>query len=542
MRGCLRVRRASESGQVIGVPMAGDDESETPWLRLPSRRSKKVKIEGPLPPQVKAVLGAQVFVEKDGLPSALVNQIKRIAAFQNPEFYKKQALRLSTALTPRVIGCAEDLPKHVGLPRGCLDALQDLLGEHEIELSLQDERSVGAPLDLSFDGCLTTLQTDAVRALLAHDTGVFVAPPGTGKTVVGTKLIAERARTTLVLVHRTQLLEQWRAQLGLFLDLKPSEIGQIGGGKRKPNGRLDVAMIQSLVRRDEVDDLVSTYGHVVVDKCHHVPAVSFERVMREARARYVTGLTATPQRRDGHHPILQYQLGPVRFSVEPRSEAARRRFEHRLIVRDTSFELSLPEPSGIQEIYGRIAVDTGRNEQILDDVIRALDEGRSPVLLTERREHLDYFAKRLKNLTRHLVVLQGGMGAKQRREVVAQLASIPEDEERLLLATGRFLGEGFDDARLDTLFLAMPVSWKGTLVQYAGRLHRRHSDKSEVRIYDYVDRKVPMLARMFDRRMKGYRAMGYSLGSMGEQSGAGQEKCVVEYEQGVLREIEGAEF
>jgi superfamily II DNA or RNA helicase len=281
---------------------------------------------------------------------------------------------------------------------------------------------------------------------------------------------------------------------------------------------------------------------VVVDECHHVPAVSFERVMRETRARYVTGLTATPQRRNGHHPILQYQLGPVRFSVDPRSEAAKRRFEHRLIVRDTSFILGPPEPSGIQEIYGRIAADTRRNKQILDDVIRALDVGRSPVVLTERREHLDYFAERLKNLARHLVVLQGGMGVKQRREVVAQLASIPDGEERLLLATGRFLGEGFDDARLDTLFLAMPVSWKGTLVQYAGRLHRRHSGKTEVRIYDYVDRNVPMLARMFDKRMKGYRAMGYSLGREDDQTDAEQQECIVEYDQDVLYQLEDAEF
>jgi len=537
------VRHASETGQVVGVPMAEDEESETPWLRLPSRRRKKVKVDGPRPPNVKAVLGSQLFVEKNGLPSALVNQIKRIAAFQNPEFYKKQAMRLSTALTPRVIDCAEDLPQYVGLPRGCLDALQELLSEHQIGLTLQDERTDGNPLDLKFNGTLTDLQKDVVRALLPHDFGVFVAPPGTGKTVVGTHLIAERARTTLVLVHRTQLLDQWRTQLALFLDLKPSEVGQIGGGKRKANGRLDVAMIQSLVRRDEVDDLVSTYGHVVVDECHHVPAVSFERVMRETRARYVTGLTATPQRRDGHHPILQYQLGPVRFSVDPRSEVAKRRFEHRLIVRDTGFTLGGPEPSGIQEIYGRIATDPRRNEQILDDVVRALEEGRSPVLLTERREHLDYFAARLKNLARHLVVLQGGMGVKQRREVVAQLASIPDGEERLLLATGRFLGEGFDDARLDTLFLAMPVSWKGTLVQYAGRLHRRHSDKTEVCIYDYVDRNVPMLARMFDRRMKGYRAMGYSLGPEdGRPDDDHLRERIVEYDKDVLHQLEDAEF
>ncbi len=508
----LLARRASEAGQIVGVPMAeegGDEESETPWLRLPSRRTKRVPIEGPLPQAVQVVLGSQLFVEKAGLPPALVNQIKRIAAFQNPEFYKKQAMRLSTAVTPRVIQCAEDLPRYVGLPRGCLGSLQELFVEHGIELDVQDERSEGGPLNLAFQGVLTDLQEDVVRAFRSYDTGVFVGPPGTGKTVVGTHLIAQRARTALVLVHRTQLLDQWRTQLAMFLGLKPGEIGQIGGGKRKANGRLDVAMIQSLVRRDEVDDIVAGYGHVVVDECHHVPAVSFERVMREARARYITGLTATPQRRDGHHPILRYQLGPVRFAVDPRSEAAKRPFEHRLVIRETDFSMNPPESSGIQDIYSHIVADSRRNEQILEDVVRALAEGRSPVLLTERREHLEYFAERLEGRVQHMVVLQGGMGAKQRREAARRMTEIPAGEGRLLLATGRFLGEGFDDARLDTLFLAMPVSWKGTLVQYAGRLHRRHDSKKEVRIYDYVDRSVPALARMFEKRMRGYRSMGY---------------------------------
>jgi superfamily II DNA or RNA helicase len=314
-----------------------------------------------------------------------------------------------------------------------------------------------------------------------------------------------------VLVHKTPLLDQWRAQLALFLDLETSEIGQIGGGKRRATGRLDVAMLQSLVRLDRVDDLVAGYGHVVVDECHHVPAVSFERVMREVRARYVTGLTATPRRRDGHDPILEYQIGPVRYSVDPRSLAAARPFEHRLVVRETGFALAAAEAPGIQELYGLLAADPDRNERILEDVVQALEEGRSPLLLTERREHLDLFAERLGRVARHVVVLHGGMSPKRRREVAARLAAIPDGEERLLLATGRFIGEGFDDTRLDTLFLALPVAWRGTLVQYAGRLHRKHLGKDEVRVYDYVDRGVPMLARMFEKRRLGYRSMGYRI-------------------------------
>ncbi|MFH1756369.1 MAG: DEAD/DEAH box helicase family protein, partial [Candidatus Latescibacterota bacterium] len=269
--------------------------------------------------------------------------------------------------------------------------------------------------------------------------------------------------------------------------------------------------------RNEVHDLVGEYGHVIVDECHHIPAVSFEQVMQKVRAKYITGLTATPHRRDGHHPILRFQLGPVRYSIDPKSQATERSFEYRLVPRETAFKLdSQSADIGIQEIYRQLSLDETRNDLILDDVISALDEGRSPILLTERRDHLELLAERLRGFAKNLIVLRGGMGKKQQRATTVQLTSIPDDEERLILATGRFIGEGFDDARLDTLFLAMPVAWRGTLVQYAGRLHRKHGLKKEVRIMDYVDRNVPMLNRMFNKRMRGYRAMGYSLGDSSE--------------------------
>ncbi len=529
-------RDASERGQVLGVRSSGElgEEEAKPWLRKPSRKARVPAIAGPVPAQVRAVLGQQIFVEKRGLPSPLLNQIKRLAAFQNPEFYEKQAMRLSTARTPRVIGCAEETVLHIGLPRGCRADLEELLRSHGIALVVQDERTDGEPLEVAFHGELTAVQQRAAADLLGHDAGVFVAPPGSGKTVVGAHVIAARGRSALVLVHRTQLLDQWRSQLALFLDLPLRDVGQIGGGKRKVTSRLDVAMIQSLVRRDQVDDIVGSYGQFVVDECHHVPAVSFERVMREVRARHVLGLTATPQRRDGHHPILEFQLGPLRHRIDPKSQAGRRRFEHRLFVRETSWalEASADRPR-IQDLYRRLAVDAERNRMIVDDVVQALEEHRSPILLTERRDHLEFFEDQLRGVARNLVVLRGGMGVKQRREVAGQLATIHEDEERLLLATGRFIGEGFDDARLDTLFLAMPVSWRGTLVQYSGRLHRSHHGKVDVRIFDYVDRRVPMLARMFDKRLAGYRAMGYQVAdARGRDEPSKASSYVIEYDDG----------
>lgn len=456
------------------------------------------------------MVAQRIFVETRGLPSALINRIKRLAAFQNPEFFKKQKMHLSTALTPRVIACFEDLPEHVALPRGCFDALRELLNEHDIHLSVVDKLQNGAPCTHIFHGTLTAVQQQAVKELLKHDIGIFVAPPGSGKTVVGAYLTAARHCSTLVLVHRKPLLDQWVAQLSQFLDLPKKEIGTIGSGKSKPTNVLDVAMIQSLVRKHEVSDLIAGYGQVIVDECHHLPAVSFERVLSEVKARYVVGLTATPYRRDGNQAIIHLQCGPTRFSLHRKQHSQDESFVRRLIVRETSFTLPATD-SGItiQELYARLSTDRQRNQIILDDIRQTLAEGRSPILLTERKDHLEFFAENLRETVRHMVVLHGGMGTKKRRAVMDQLAAIPDDEERLILATGRYIGEGFDDARLDTLFLALPISWKGMLVQYAGRLHRQYSGKEEVRVHDYMDNSVPMLGKMHNKRMRGFRAMGY---------------------------------
>jgi len=534
----LIAREATDRGSVVGVRTAiTDEEGPTPWVKLPSRKPSPLVINKPLPRVVRAVLSQKLFVDKTDLPSPLLNQIKRLAAFQNPEFYKKQSMRLSTATTPRVITCAEDLPQFVALPRGCRSELEALLRDYGVSVEIEDQRVDGERLRVQFRGKLTSVQQAAADALCAHDIGVFVAPPGVGKTVVGTFLVAARSCSTIILVHRQPLLDQWLAQLSLFLGLEPKQIGQIGAGKRTGNGQLDVAMIQSLVRKDSVQDIVAQYGQVIVDECHHLPAVSFERVLAEAKARYVVGLTATPQRRDGHHPITTMQLGPVRFAVNAKSQAAQRPFAHTLVVRETGFKNLCEKPPSVQELYAALAADATRNELILDDVIGALEQKRSPILLTERRDHLEYFAAQLSRIARHVVVLQGGMSATARCEINRQLAAIPDAEERLVLATGRYIGEGFDDARLDTLFLALPVSWKGTLIQYAGRLHRLHSAKHEVRIFDYVDREVPVLLRMFQKRLRGYRGLGYARGEapLGLQDPG--HDLVVEYDEEVPRPL-----
>jgi len=330
----------------------------------------------------------------------------------------------------------------------------------------RDERYSGTPLGTRFLGMLTTEQQAAVDALLAHDTGVLAATTAFGKTVVAARLIAERNTNTLVLVHRQQLLDQCVARLRAFLDIDADRIGVIRGGRKRPTGFIDVATIQSLVRRGEVSDLVADYGHLIVDECHHLSAVSFEAVARAVKAKYVLGLPATVTRKDGHHPIIFMQCGPIRYRVDARKQASARPFSQRVVVKETAFRAERKKADAlgsIQELYGLLARDDARNEMIFDDVLSALEAGRSPVVITERKDHLQAIAERLMKFAKNVIVLKGGMKAKQRDQAIETLESVPEGEERVIVATGRYLGEGFDDARLDTLFLTMPISWRGTL-------------------------------------------------------------------------------
>ncbi len=510
-------RDAESRGRVTGVRFVLAEEGGEPetWNSPPSRKHREAPIKAPLPSEFELVLGDQIYISKDCLPPPLRNRLLRIAAFQNPEFYRAQAMRLSTYDKPRIIGCAEDLPQHIGLPRGCLDDLLALLKELKIKPAIRDERVAGKALEVNFTGTLRAEQEAAAAAMLAHDTGVLSATTAFGKTVLAAYLIAARGVNTLILVHRQQLMEQWVERLAMFLDVPAKSIGRLGGGHKKLTGKLDVALIQSLCRKGVVDDRVADYGHLIVDECHHLSAHSFELVARRAKARYVCGLSATVTRKDGHHPIIFMQCGPIRHRVDAKQQAESRPFSHHVIVRPTGFRtLAETDPDRrieYQNLCAELMRCTRRNEMIRDEVFAALREGRSPLVLTERTEHVETLTDLLRPHVSHLVVLQGGMGRKALREAMEQLAAIPDDEARVVIATGKFVGEGFDDPRLDTLFLTMPVSWRGIVAQYAGRLHRLHDGKREVRIHDYADLDVPMLARMFDKRCAGYEAVGYTI-------------------------------
>jgi superfamily II DNA or RNA helicase len=497
------------------VAEADEEDDRAPWAAPASRRRGVTPIVGPLPESLELVVGDQIYIAKEGLPPALRNRLVRLAAFQNPEFYRAQSMRLPTYDKPRIIQCAEDLVQHIALPRGCLDEARELLKELKIRSVVRDERFPGTTLSVTFQGELRPDQVAAAEAMAAHETGVLAATTAFGKTVLASWLIARRKVNTLVVVHRQALLEQWVERLSAFLGVPAKTIGRIGGGRKKASGVLDVALVQSLVREGIVDDRVGGYGHLIVDECHHLSARSFELVARRAKARFVTGLSATVTRKDGHHPIVFMQCGAVRYRVDARQQAAARPFVHHVVVRPTSFRRVDPPEQDVRNefqcLYAKLTADNLRNQLICADVLTSLREGRSPLVLTERTDHLRELARLLGPAVPHLITLQGGLGKKELQALGERLAAIPDNEGRAILATGRYIGEGYDDPRLDTLFLTLPVSWRGTVAQYAGRLHRLRDGKREVRIYDYADLDVPMLSRMFDRRCRGYEAIGYKI-------------------------------
>ncbi len=489
----------------LDVTFIDEEDMKEPWKRT-APVSKK--LAGNMPTSLTVTLGNLIYFEKALISQALANRLIRLAAFQNPEFYKAQAMRMSVWDTPRVIGCAENYPNHIALPRGCLEAAQDLLRDNSIRCDLRDERYAGESIDVVFSGTLRIDQEAAVSAMLNHDTGVLCAPTAFGKTVTAAAMIAERGVNTLVLVHRTELLKQWQERLQSFLGVGKGVVGTIGGGKAKPTGKIDIAVMQSVSRQGEVSPLVENYGQVIIDECHHVGAVSFDAILKKVKAKYILGLTATPVRRDGQQPIIFMQCGPIRHKAAKPASAPH---DLEVIPQMLHKRIDLPQEGGIQDVFRQLAIDEDRTATIAAQIENAFNQGRKVLVLTERTEHLDAIQAALIGKISSLFVLHGRMTKKLRTTLITELNALPPDEPRVLLATGKLVGEGFDHPPLDTLVLAMPISWTGTLQQYAGRLHREHATKSDVRVIDFVDTGHPALLRMWEKRQRGYRAMGYKI-------------------------------
>lgn len=464
-----------------------------------------------LPLSITVVEKNGLYLNKNEIPSQLMHEILNLSSFRNPEFFKAQARRLSTHGISRNINCHEEMGDYIILPRGCKEALKKLLENKEITHQFDDQTQPGKKIATNFIGILTPEQQDAVQKLSENPIGILSATTGFGKTVVAASLIAQRNVNTLIIVHRKQLIEQWKERLNAFLD-KGVAIGQIGGGKNTLTHRIDIATIQSLNYQGKIKDDVTKYGQIIVDECHHISAISFEKVMKKVEAKYVCGLTATPTRKDGLHPIMTMQLGSICHKVTAKSYAQVHPFKHLLHPRYTNFKsIKQNETKQIQTVFKEMVQDETRNRLIFDDVLHALEQGAIPLILTERVEHVAILEAMFKDFAKNIIVLTGGMKSKEQSEKLSALQNLKANEERLIIATGKYIGEGFDHARLDTLFLVMPLSWKGTLQQYVGRLHRVHDEKSVVKVYDYVDQKEPVLKKMFDKRMKGYQSMGYRI-------------------------------
>ena len=513
-------------GHELGVLKIDEEDAEKPWERPPVSLQKS-----DFPKQIDIVKGNMLFIPKDGISPRALNRLKRLASFKNPMFYRQQAMRLSTYGHPPIISCADEITDYLCLPRGCEMDLFTELERFGIDVHLIDKTYCGKKIDVAFNGHLRDEQSLALEQLLHHDIGILSGTTAFGKTVVAIKLIAEKKVNTLVLVDKVGLLKQWQKRLSDFLIINEKlpemeatagkkrgrkknagVIGQMGAGKNALSGIVDVAIMQSLSRRGEVKDCIKDYGMIIADECHHASAFSYESILKTAPARYVYGLTATPARKDGHHPILFMHCGPIRYRDNAKKQAERRPFDHYIIPRFTSLRTPLDREEKdvtIQELYSEIVDNNTRNQQIIEDVLESYRRGRNCIILTLRTAHVESLAKRLTEEVPDVVTLIGGMGSKTTREVFERIANTPVDKNLILVATGSFIGEGFDEPRLDTLFLAMPISWKGTLQQYAGRIHRLSSDKKEVRIYDYVDIHIKMLERMYQKRLTGYASMGY---------------------------------
>jgi superfamily II DNA or RNA helicase len=441
----------------------------------------------------------------------LRNRILRLACFSNPEFYRAQKMRLPTWNKPRILCCYEYFPEYIGLPVGCLDGLKEILGHYHIKPEIQDKQNYGAPAAFEFQGELREDQKKAVEKILAHTTGILSASTAFGKTIAALWILSQRKTNTLILVHRKQLLDQWAERINQFLGIPKNEIGCFSGSKKKRTGIIDIAVMQSVVKKDAVVDWIKDYGQIIVDECHHISASSFERVIRKCPAHYRLGLSATVVRKDGQHPIVLMNLGDVRFYNKRQDVNT---FNQIVFPRITGFSLpetSLDPPPAIQDIFRTLCLDENRNTLIIKDILAAQTEGRECLVLSERLEHLALCYEALKEKAPHLFILKGGMGKKQLKTIMNEIHNVPANENRIILATGKYLGEGFDLPCLDTLFLVFPFSWKGTLIQYTGRLNRTWYGKKEIQVYDYVDDKVPVLFRMYGRRLKGYKSLGFTV-------------------------------
>lgn len=475
----------------------------------------------------------RIYIPLKSISDKASNHLKHIAAFKNPEFYSKQAMRISTYNIPRIICRADFTDEYLAMPRGCEDAIIDILYSLKIDYEIVNNTNHGKPIGVIFKGKERDEQLDAINALMPYSNGVLSATTAFGKTVTAAALIARRKTNTLILVHSKALLMQWHECLSEFLDINFTEeeiskkrgrkkafspVGCLDSTSNTLHGVIDIALIQSCFDNDEVKPFVKEYGMVIVDECHHVSSITFENVLKHVTAHYVYGLTATPIRKDGLQPIIFMQCSPIRFFADAKAQIQQQSFQRYLVPRFTSYRPVTDDKQSFTALSQSLAESEIRNNLIIEDVLNVVAAGRTPIILTARTSHVELLAEMLKQHVANIIQLTGEGTAKNKRETLQKLQDIPKDAPLVIVATGKYMGEGFDYPRLDTLFLALPISWKGLVAQYAGRLHRENEGKKDVRIYDYIDIHEPVCENMYRKRLKGYSAIGYRVLSKDTQT------------------------
>ncbi|CIY32085.1 DNA or RNA helicases of superfamily II [Streptococcus pneumoniae] len=503
--------------------------------------------------ELKVVLSNMIQFEKSSVTPKTLFFLKNMASFSNPEFYLKQSMRQPTYQIPERMYLFGESDHYLWLPRGLLYPLQDkfntlrkslqttsalhcrtqvlptasflvcslIFMEYE-QGSVEDRRKVQRSISVEFKGELTLEQELALSDMTSKENGLLHAETGFGKTVLGAALISERKTKTIILVHNKQLLDQWLDRLNRFLTFEEAEatrytpsgrervigyVGQYGGTKKWLSELVDVVMIKSLFKLENSQSLLDKYEMMIVDECHHVSALMFEKVVAQFRGKYLYGLTATLERKNGHEPIVFQRIGEILHTADKRETV----FKRQLQLRFTSFghlEIEKTKASNFIQLSDWIATDSARNQLILKDILDQVAEGRNILVLVNRTQQIDVFEKLLKEKeVDDCYIISGKTKVRERTSLLEILEQL--DKGFVLLSTGKYIGEGFDLPQLDTLILAAPFSWKNNLIQYAGRIHRNYKDKSLVRIFDYVDIHVPYLEKMFQKRQVAYRKMDY---------------------------------
>ena len=532
-----RASAIAEEYQGLSLGLLGDVMGERqksgsrPWAT-----SRRIPFDASDFPDILSIVrGNMLYIAQEGLSPAGRDCLVRLAAFGNPEFYRAQAMHQPVFGKPRIVCLAEEREGWIALPRGTEDRLLRALKEAGITFDCRDERYAGGSIDVGFCGVLRPEQQEAVDRLLAFEDGILSAPTGFGKTVIGAYLIAALKMPTLVIVPKTALLVQWRERLEAFLDIreelapvftkagrkskkKRSLVGQIGGGKNRPSGVIDIATFQSLVEKSMDEDMpfakevVRDYGLVIVDECHHGAAPQLELILKAITARNVYGLSATPKRADGMEGAIYLLCGPIRHKVDPKEHARQQNYDCVLRPRFTGIRLPRVERgASYNQVLDGLCSHDARNRVIAEDVTRSVAVGKTPLVISKRKDHARLLSEMISALGCDARLLVGEGTPKQKQEALERVKQEGTVKGRVLVATESYLGEGFDMSELDALFLATPISWDGNLVQQSGRLHREHEGKREVWVYDYIDASVPMLERMYKKRLKAYAALGYKV-------------------------------